>query len=178
MAKQYSRDFRSRKSFEKTYSRYKRDYYKKAKQIWKRLHRIPAKQGVRVTHKELETMMYDDKVLSKREFAAEYKKVKRDLQAQDSTADPTQYIVSSQAYEYSEAQYRAFVKAKERDEFAFMRGISREEFRTGSFRTMEFYSKIKEIYRQRKDDYRNAGFMEDELASMAAQDISLYFGSE
>ena len=175
----YSKNFRSAASFQKTYNRYKRAYFARARQIYKKLNGIPAKQKVRVTQEELKEYMYDNELLTKREFASTYKDIKSQLEKLDSSSDPTQYIVSQQAYKYSKAQYEAFTKVvRENEDFSFLRGMSMQEFRTGSFRSKEFYDKLKELYSQKKQEYKELGYLEEELSQLAAKEVSLFFGSK
>lgn len=175
----YTGSFRSAKSFQKTYKTYVKKYFAKARQIRKRLSVGITRGRGRVSNAELKGYMYDNELLSKREFAQEYRRVKEELSAQDSSADPTQYIVSKQAYKYSEAQYRAFTRAiKDHDELAEFRGMSREEFRTGAPMTYEFRQRISDIYKAHKDMYREMGWDEKDVLYQAAQDMSLYYGSE
>ena len=177
--KNYTGSFRSSKSFQTTYRRYVREYYKKARQIRKKLSIGISRGRGRVSNAELRGYMYDDELLSKREFASEYRKAKEQLEAKDSSADPTQYIVNSQAYKYSEAQYRAFMKAaKENDDLSMFRGMSREEFRSSEIRTEEFKQALSDIYRNLKDEYASKGWLEDQILKQAAADMRHYFGSK
>ena len=169
------------KNFSKTYKTYVKKYYAKARSIYKKLN--PEASLKHLTNKEAAEAMFDDKLLGKKEFATYYRSYKRDLEESGSSADPTQYIVRDQAYKYSEAQYRAFTRAAKTDKFRFFGGMSREEFRTGAFRSEDFRRYLKEVYKQRKEELRRefeeAGreWIEEEVTAQAAKEMSLYFGS-
>lgn len=169
------------KNFSKTYKTYVKKYYAKARSIYKKM--TPGSSHRHLTNKETAGVMFDDKPLNRTQFAAIYRSYKRDLEESGSSADPTQYIVRDQAYKYSEAQYRAFTKAAKTEKFQFFRGISREEFRTGAFRSEDFRRYLKEVYKQRKEELRRefeeAGreWIEEEITEQAAKEMSLYFGS-
>lgn len=167
------KDFRN---FDKTYKTYVNKYYSKARSIYRKLSGAKTTRGM--SKEELQDYMYDSSgPLNRKQFAAEYRAYKRELISSDSSADPTQYIVRDQAYKYSEAQYRAFTKAVKNDEFGNFRGISREEFRTGGFRSNEFRAYLKEMYKKRKDQLREMGIDERDIIAQASQEFSAYFGS-
>lgn len=177
--KNYTGSFRSSKSFQKTYKTYVKKYFAKARQIRKKLSIGITRGRGRVSNAELKGYMYDNELLNKREFAKEYIKVKNQLIDKDSSADPTQYIVSKQAYRYSEDQYRAFMKAARLSEdLAEFRGMSREEFRSSIIRTEEYKQTLSDIYHNLKDEYRKRGWLEDQILKQAAADMRHYFGSK
>lgn len=176
-------DFRN---FNKTYSVYKRNYYRKARQIYKKQHGLKAKSRLpkSVTKADLRNVMRDDEILSRRDFAETYRSYKRDLLENDSSADPTQYIVRDQAYEFSAKQYRGFKKAVATagfdEEYAReLENISMMEFMTGEWRTEEFFDRVKMAYQQAKIKAQQEGRTDKDIWLYAQKEVAnLYFGSE
>ena len=173
----YSKNFRSKAILNRAYARYRKTYFAMAKKNYKKLTGIPAKQKVRVSQETLKDYMYDPTVLSKRQFAKEYKAKREQLAELESTSDPIHYIVRDQAYKFSEAQYRTFSKlTKETEEFKEFRGITREEFRMGGLRSEQYKDLLSRTYQDLKEKYRQMGKAESELADLAHREMQdLYF---
>lgn len=181
MAKRRTR-YSGFRDFKKTYQRYVRDYYRKARSLYRRKHHLKTARGI--SKAEIKTAMYDENLLNRRDFAAAYKDYKRILKEQESTSDPTQYIISKQAYQFSEKQYRGFREAVEEavyydPELASFRNITQEEFRTGEFQTEEFFDMAKNYYHQKLLEGKAEGKSGKELWQYASEETArLYFGSE
>lgn len=183
------------RNFEKTYRRYKRDYYRAARKKWNRVHgkKASARIPKGVTKNDLESVMYDKQLLSRADLRAEYKAYKRDLVAEDSTADPIQYIVSNQTYEGSRRQYQGFkkaVKSKEFQELAdenkalkdlHLETVSEFEFRSGEWRSKDdFYKAIDSYYWAMKKEAEEKGYTDEKSKwRYAKQRVSeLFFNRE
>lgn len=175
------------KNFDKTYKRYVRDYYRKARMIYRRKHGYKANSRLpsSVTKEDLRKVMKDKTVLPRATFAEYYKSYKRDLISDDSTSDPTQYIVSHQAYEFTTEQYKGFKKAlserNQNDKFIQdLEGIKLYEFRTGAWRTEQFFESADAYYWRMKEEGAEMGITDSkELWMYAKKQVAmLYFGSE
>ena len=173
--KKYS-DFRN---FDKTYARYKRDYFRKARQIYKHRMGLPARSRLpkSVAKEDLKAEMRDT-LLRREDFATAYRAYKRDLIKEDSTADPTQYIVNNQAYEYSRKQYLGYKRAVEELELDLPK-VNYQDFMTGKWKSEEYYKLVKEQYHEIKSYLESQGYTGKELTlEIQSQIGSLYFGSE
>ena len=170
------------RDFKKTYQRYVRDYYRKARSLYRRKHHLKTARGI--SKAEIKTAMYDEDLLPRKELATQYKEYKRILKEQGSTSDPIQYIISKQAYQFSEKQYRGFREAVEEavyydPDFASFRNITQEEFRTGEFRTDEFFDMVKDYYHQKLLEGEAEGKTGKDLWLFAQEETArLYFGSK
>lgn len=200
MAKRRRSKYSGFKNFEKTYQRYVRDYYRKARKLYiKEKSKDPdvdlVKRGrglyiktddkeIKVTKKMMRTAMADQKVLPREKFAEYYKSTKKELEEQESTSDPTQYLVAKAAYRFSIEQYRGFKKAMKESYFEEATGveidkITLEEFRTGKWQTEEFFESVKAYYHEVKAEGEALGLEGKELTQFVTREVaSLYFGSE
>lgn len=155
--------FRNR---DKTYKRYKKLYFKKArskfKKEWKRMSNEDKQEYIeaglnpkRPTQKVLQNFMEDD-LLSKTDFAEDYRNYKRDLIDEGKeTSDPIQYIVQDQAYKCSYKQYLGFKKAVETEDFYGITGldlrkVKKEEFMTGRWQDQAFFDALDKFYWEMK----------------------------
>lgn len=180
-------DFRN---FDKTYNRYVRDYYRKARQLYK--HRMGLSPKSRlpksVTKEQLQKEMLGDKYdpltgvggnpLSRANFADTYRAVKRDLKKEESSADPIQYIVNDQAYEYSRKQYLGYKRATEELNLDLPK-IDFQDFMLGKWKSEEYFKIVKEQYHEIKEYLESQGYSGKDLTlEIQSQIGSLYFGSE
>lgn len=168
------------KNFEKTYRRYKRDYYRAARKKWNKLHgkKANARLPSYVNKSALENTMYD-KPLTRTQLRLDYRTYKKELIEEDKTTDPIRQIVSDQTYELSYKQYKSFRKAVRSEDFKpiaekyNLKGLEKVtefEFRTEMWKSKEYYQAIKDYYRAMKKEAEEMG--------KAGKDVWLYAQEE
>ena len=169
------------KNVDKTYRRYLKVYYNKAKTKWNKLHHRKgnAKLPKYVNKNALKNTMYD-KPLTKSQFRVDYKNYKRELVEEGKSSDPIQYIVSDQAYEYSYKQYKGFKSAVKKQEFKDLTGMNLEnvselEFRTGQFKDTEYYRAADAYYHAMKKEAEDLGFKGKEVSRYAHNKVGEMF---
>ena len=172
------------KTFTKTYNRYVRDYYRRARQIYKHENGLPARSRLHGVSKEtLRSYMKDNEVLNRTDFREYYRSYKKELADEGLTTDPVQQIVSDQAYEYSYKQYKGFKIAVKKEGFEKkvkdIEKISLQDFRRGKWKTKEFFDAAKDYYKEMLEQGREKGLADKELWMYAKEEVSnLFFGSE
>lgn len=177
------------RNFDKTYRRYKREYFKAARRrfkSWKRKLTESEMEEFDVpthpTNAYLEGFMKDT-LESRADFRTDYLDYKKDLISEGKeTADPIQYIVADQTYEFSRKQYSGFKKAVKQSEFEELTGmdlskVSREEFLTGEWRNEDFFKAADKYYWEMKQQALAAGKSEKAAWMEAQAKVSaLFFG--
>jgi len=200
MAKRRRSKYSGFKNFEKTYQRYVREYYRKARKLYimekkrdpstelikrgRGLYLKTKYKDIKVTKGMLREVMYDKDVLPRAEFASAYIDKKKEFAEKGITTDPLQSIVSEAAYKFSIKQYRGFRESVEEavyydPEFATFRSVTQEEFRTGHWEKERFFDMVKDYYYQKKKEGYDRGLRDKELWLYARDAVAnQYFGSE
>ena len=168
------------KNFEKTYRRYKRDYYRAARKKWNKLHgkKANARLPSYVNKRALENTMYD-KPLTRTQLRLDYRTYKKELIEEDKTTDPIRQIISDQTYELSYKQYKSFRKAVRSEEFKVFAAnneklknldkVTEFEFRTEMWKNKDYFDAIKAYYHEMKREAEEMGLSGKE-AWLYAQD--------
>ena len=179
------------KNFEKTYRRYVRDYYRAARKKYNRTvgRKVNARIPASVSKEELRSVMYDNQLLSRADFRQDYKNYKHDLENEGSTSYPIHYIISNQTYESSRKQFLGFKEAvrsakfKEATEGYDVSGlekISEFKFRSGEWRSDEFYKAAGAYYHAMKEEAKAEGYTteKEQWLYAKARVSEAFFGRE
>lgn len=169
------------RNFDRTYRRYVRDYYRAARRKYNRLHgrKSTARFPSTVSKQDLQDVMYD-KLESRADFRTDYKNYKRELLEEESSADPVQYIVSNQTYEFSYKQYRGFKRAVKEAKFKEITGLDLEgvneiSFRSGEWRDDKFYEAARKYYHEMKAEAESLGKQGKNIWQYASEEVSKLF---
>lgn len=188
------------KNFDKTYRTYVKKYYAAARKKYNlsKGKRSNAKIPRTVTKQDLQNEM-DDNLLTKADFRADYKSYKKDIIEEGSFADPTDRIVSHQAYEFSFKQFRGFRQslrsnemrkvfeddnfkklARERGidipDLEKMKKVSQYQFRSGKYKdSKEFVDAMDLYYWYMKDQAEKMGKDKREQWLYAKNEVSKRF---
>ena len=184
--KKYS-DFRN---FDKTYNRYVKLYYQKARQIYKYENGLPSRSRLpkTVTKKVLNSYMKGDpydpiynpsggKPMTRMNLANTYRSLRDEKIEKGTTEDIVQHIVNKQAFQFSRKQYVGYSSAIDELDLDIKKA-KYMDFMIGRWNQDDYFKIVKERYHEIKDFFASKGYTGKELTDEVTRNIGeLYFDS-